>query len=504
MVAKVGKLNVILTASSRGFNRGLSRAGKAVASFRSNTNKLLSGIGGGLTGTVGKISALTGAVGLGGLGIAFKSAADNIDNITKSARKLLGNTGATGALRGIRLAAEEAGVSNQNLDKSFEKLADTMASAKGGNKTAQKLFTDLGISMNEVRASSPDKLFTRVGDAIKSLPSPDEKIGAARDIFGKTGGDLIELFNQGSGAIRQAQADVQRFGLALSAIEANKVEQMNDSFGRSRMMLTGLMEQLVVRMAPALTAISERFIDWVDKIGGAGQAAQNLYDFIVEGSAGVLDTIESFEIAWLKVKRAIQGAYASLLEYVTKKAGGDGSAAREAELQKRAQGIAPGKRAEFIRRARESGGFQDERVSIKRVGEAFRASAEDTDAQIAAAEKRKREKGSLGTRFKEFLLEADDTATKKAKDFQEKLTGEYQKRLDIQKELNKAQEAGQGRAALQAFNGPVTAFNEKMMQVDAIRGATQDAGGSGGEKAIVGELRGLRKDIRGGVPAAYG
>lgn len=502
MATKVGRLNVLLTAGSAGFGRGLARASKLVDRFRSRTTRAFKSIGKTLTSTYGRLTALASAAGFVGFGVAFKRSADAIDNVAKTSRKLLGNTGATGALRGIRLAANEAGVSTENLDSSFERFLDTMGSAKSGNKAAQKIFKDVGVSMAELRRSTPEELFLRVGDAIRDLPDADRKMSAIRDLFGRAGGGLVNLFNQGSGAIRQAQADIERFGLALTAVAANKVEQMNDSFGRSRMLLSGLMEQLVVRLAPALTAISERFIGWIDRIGGAGKAVDNFYTFVIDNAASVLDTIEGFEMGWLRVKKSILGATGAALKYIGNIGRHSTKYQQEQELEKRAAMIAPAKREEFKRRARAAGGFGDERVTLDRVGEALQAQGGDVDAELAAIEKRRKEKGSLGSRFKEFIFESDETATKKALDFQEQLTDQFRKRVDLQRELNREQTAGLDTGFV-AFRGPTFDAAAAAAATGAERVSGQAAGSSGGTLETNRLLRNIDGKLGAGVPTVY-
>lgn len=89
--------------------------------------------------------------------------------------------------------------------------------------------------------------------------------------------------------------------------------------------------------------------------------------------------------------------------------------------------------------------------------------------------KRRAEKGSLGTRFKNFVYEAQTSAAERA---QNKLLDNETAITDQMKEQAKLREkatnAAQGRAALTAFNGPVAAFEAATAHMNK-----QEAAGKG-------------------------
>lgn len=471
MASKVGKLSVLITASSKGFNSGMKKAESRLSKFQANVKAKSAAAAGLLKGV-----ALSAGLSAAGIGLAFSSASKRIDDLSKSSKKLLGNDGATGALRGIRLAAGEAGIEAENLDKSFEKMLDTMGAAKNGEKTAQKAFERLGISMAELRRLSPEEVFLRLGDAIDALPTPDEKINASRDIFGKAGGDLVSLFSGGSDAIRQAQADIQNLGLAMSGVESNKVEQMNDAFERTKLALSGFMEQVVLKMAPAITDLSQRFVQMITDIGGMGSAVDTAFSFIVENVSTVLDAIESIRTKWLGMIAAAQDGYARILNFIDKIAGsGTSDVEREKVLQDRLQSINPEKRAEFERLARGSGGFQDERITVKGLANAFNDEAKSNRAGQDAAKKQIAEKGTLGQRFEAYIQNVDEKATDAALSAQKSITDEKREQLDLTKAIAKEGEAKQGAFGLTAFNGPV--FEAAANKVErATMGEGKDTG----------------------------
>ena len=529
MATTVGKLNVLLTASSRGLNTGLNRASASVRRFSRSASTSLAGFAKMGLGNF-KSLALGAGLSAAGIGLAFRSSAMRIDEVAKASRKLLGNQGATGALEGIRLAANEAGIDTEKLNTGMRKLLDTMGRAKAGDKGAIAAFERLGISARELQTLRPENALARIGDAVKEIPELEAKVAALGGVFGtRQGGDLVNLFATGGQAIRDAQAQVEKFGKSLTALESARVEQMNDSWGRTKLALSGLFDQLTVRLAPIVTSVNEKFLGMIDRLGGVGEASETTFNYLVEGVATAADSVESADIAWLKFKRTVTGVSIILVDIVSgmekiaklsplaaterfiKKFTGDGGGDPEAELERRAQMVAPKKREEFKRLARESGGFGDERVNIRK-------GLEDENAEIQAAiadrEKRRNTKGSAGDRFKRFVFEAtqqaDQTnAAAKLDTMAGERGDEEQKTLDILEKQKKVIDEMSGTLAgrdqgLTAFGGPASAFedaNRKSLAMQQKMAETEKGGKSGSRSENL--LEQINSKLGRGVPAVY-
>lgn len=526
MATTVGKLNILLKANSSGLESGLKRAGNSVRRFSSSTSKVLGGFARmGISGF--NALALSAGLSAAGIGLAFRSSAMRIDEVAKASRKLLGNQGTTGALEGIRLAANEAGIDTEKLNSGMRKLLNTMGRAKGGDKTALAAFENLGISVRELRQLRPDEAMARIGDAIARIPDLDMKVAALGQIFGtRNGGDLVNLFERGGDAIRAAQAQVSRFGKSLTSLEAGRVEQMNDSWGRTKMAFAGLIDQLTVRLAPIVTNLNEKFLGLIDRIGGVGYAAETSFNFAVSAMATVADGVESANIGWLNFKKTLSGVMIILTDIVSgmekiaklsplaaterliKKVTGLGGANDpEAELERRAQMVAPGKREEFKRRAREAGGFADERMD-------FRQGLVDENKKIQGQipeAKARREESGFGDKFKAFVFNAtqaadQQTAASKLSAMAGDRRDEEEETLDIlekQKQaINDMSSTLAGRdQGLTAFGGPAMAFEDAnrkslAMQEKASKGKSSNAD-------VVTELQKIRQHLTQGVPAVY-
>jgi hypothetical protein len=122
---------------------------------------------------------------------------------------------ATGTIQAFRQKAEEAAGSAAIADKALEKFTITIGEAKDGTATAVKSFEDLGISLEELQASSPEKIFARVSDQLAKIKGPTERARLAMEIFGKSGIKLATSFEGGSKALRELQDELKKTGKIL-------------------------------------------------------------------------------------------------------------------------------------------------------------------------------------------------------------------------------------------------------------------------------------------------
>lgn len=509
-MAKVGRMNVQITAGTSGLSRGLKESQTLIGRFSSSvggvSGLLSKGFSGGVSLATKAVTGLGAAAAAGGGALAYgiQHGADAIDDLADSSKKLLGNNGATGALAGLRYAAEEAGVEAGALDKGLGKLLDTISKANRGDKGAIEAFRQIGLDAKDLQAMKPEDRMIAVADALGRVRDVGDKISFAKGIFGKAGEGLVPLFNEGGAAIRATTADMAMFGFAVSALDAEKVGTMNDHIGQMKLAFEGGLMQLAIQFAPIIDDVSMRILGFIEDIGGMGTAMDVAFGAGVEYTGDLLDAAESLNIGWLKFKRTVTGVAVILadiadvvakpIEKVAEWMNGD-------ETDKRLQMIAPDKREEFKRLLEASGGFQSERIDV---AAGYRAENSDIQKEIADAESTRREKGSYGDRFKGYVHKVKANANERAS---LKLNSAEEERLNteeaITKELEKQTaekegQAGQGSAKLMAFNGPVAmaAAADSMAQRKTPKGTD-----NGGETNNI--LREIHGTLRGGVAARY-
>ena len=293
MSNNVGSLAVILNLQTGAFAAGLNRATGQVQAFAGK----LTAIHGAASGLATKLLTVVGiGGGIAGIAIGAQRAAERLDQMGKTADRL-GVT--TQSLAGLRLAADLAGVSSEELEKAMGKLQVKAYEAAAGNDEATKSLAKLGIPIKELSAAQPDQQLRMVADAVGEMGTQAEKAAAMVDIFGKEGAKLMPLFAGGADDFATAAAEAEKFGLAISRVDAAKVEEAQDAMTRVGSVLEGLFNQIAIKVAPFITALSEAFINSSTSAGGFGATVDSVVDAAVEGAAYLAE-------AWRGVRLVFQ------------------------------------------------------------------------------------------------------------------------------------------------------------------------------------------------------
>lgn len=179
---------------------------------------------------------------------------------------------------GIAKLPTAAGRATATLQLFGTEADEVFAKAQAGSFTAGKSLEKLGLSTEQLAGRNSSERFAAIADAISALPTAAERATAAVAIFGKSGAELLPLFEGGGASIRQAADEAQRFGLALTNKQGLAVENMNDAFTRAFGAIQGVTQQVVAYLAPAVQGVADTFSNLVGTVGGA-----NIGQMIGEG-----------------------------------------------------------------------------------------------------------------------------------------------------------------------------------------------------------------------------
>src|SRR5699024_10375304 len=136
--------------------------------------------------------------------------------------------------------------------------------------------------------------------------------------------EAVQFFMQGGDAIRGAREEIEKYGLAVSEIDARRMEEANNALARLALISDGLRTRFTVALAPTIFEIATRLqevaevaldavfgLDEVDDaashLGGnkailtfarsAGIAIATLIDSF-DGLKGAMEALESFFKRW--------------------------------------------------------------------------------------------------------------------------------------------------------------------------------------------------------------
>ena len=296
-----------LTLDTAQFNTKLQRSRRRAKSW----GKDLSRIG----KQVGKAVAAGTAVAAIGLSVMTAKQLESIDTSAKFARSI---DLQVDKLAGLRHAGDLNGISNDQFDKSLQRMVRSIGDANMMGGTLQRVFDDLGVSSEDLARKSPDEQIAILADAFAEVEGRTQAASKASAIFGRQGTAMLNVLSQGRGVFASAQAEIEAYGGAFSAIDAAAVEEANDQIARMKLRLNGVQQEIAIGLAPYLTSITDQVIglkvegvEAADVIGGG-------LEFVAKAIAAAVNTVDVFKLAWKTLRSAMQANITLIVQGVVK------------------------------------------------------------------------------------------------------------------------------------------------------------------------------------------
>lgn len=226
------------------------------------------------TGAVRNLKRVTGRLSLVGVAAATafafltKSAFTAGDELAKVADKL---GVATDKLAGLRLAGELTGVATNQLDLGLQRFTRRLAEASKGTGEAQNALKELGIDAREVAQLPLDEQFKRIADAMEGVDSQSDKIRLGFKLFDSEGVNLIRTLALTRKGLDDVQDRAKTLGLALTRVDAARLEIVNDQFLLLRKAAEGFAQQFAIVISPVLTVLTRKLEDSIEAAGGLQQ-----------------------------------------------------------------------------------------------------------------------------------------------------------------------------------------------------------------------------------------
>jgi len=190
-------------------------------------------------------TAVVGVIGSAALGGLVKTLADVSDRLGKTSARL---GISTEDLQKLGFAAEQSGIEVGTLEMALQRFTRRAAdSAKDGTGPAQQAFDALGISITRADGTLKDNisLLKEVADGFKGTESQAEKVRLAFKLFDSEGVKLVNLLQQGSGALDAFGNQLESVNGVITDRSISASEQLNDRFNILKRSAIGLLSPLV-------------------------------------------------------------------------------------------------------------------------------------------------------------------------------------------------------------------------------------------------------------------
>jgi hypothetical protein len=307
--AKAGEAYVEISTRNGLLNKGLAAAQASMRRLAASTNAISATMGRGFMAVGGTLSslgssamslkgALAGAVAASGLGMMVKGFADAAGNIDDMAKR----TGlAAEEIQGLSFAAKMSGTSIEAVEGAIRKMQKQMASGNADAftglaaeltaipnpaKRAAAAAKALGVSidavpktildsnsgrnidavrtalgeMTQAAGKTPMATFRAMADRIAAIRDPSQRAAEAMRIFGRSGTDLLPMFENGSAGIDELIGEAERLGLVMSGEAVTAGEQLGDTLDKVWLTLGALSNRIGSKLLPLVSKLAEKFL----------------------------------------------------------------------------------------------------------------------------------------------------------------------------------------------------------------------------------------------------
>ena len=202
-------------------------------------------------------TAVVGVIGSAALGGLVKTLADVSDRLGKTSARL---GISTEDLQKLGFAAEQSGIEVGTLETALQRFTRRAAdSAKDGTGPAQEAFDALGISITRADGTLKDNisLLKEVADGFQGTESQAEKVRLAFKLFDSEGVKLVNLLQQGSGALDAFGNQLESVNGVITDRSISASEQFNDRLNILKRSAIGLLTPLIELVNRGLTPFFE-------------------------------------------------------------------------------------------------------------------------------------------------------------------------------------------------------------------------------------------------------
>ncbi len=259
-------------------------------------------------------AAITGGAAIAGVTAMVASSNKSIDALAKMSDKI-GIT--TESLASLQFAGELTGVSVNTMNMALQRMTRRVSEAAQGTGEAKDAIKELGLDAQHLEDIGPDKAFIEISEAMKGVGNQSDKVRLAMKLFDSEGVALVNTMALGADGLNKAAAEADALGLAISRVEASKIEAANDAMLKISKVAEGFSNTLSIEIAPFITAIADSFTASAIEAGGFGNVATEMIENVSNGIGLMADGFHGIQIIFKILEGAGSFFGASLIGIIS-------------------------------------------------------------------------------------------------------------------------------------------------------------------------------------------
>jgi len=297
-MATISNLVVKLSAESVQLVRELQKSGRRTDGWSRKVRKSVN--------AAAKSFIVLGTAAAASLTAIVASASKTIDAQAKLADQIGISTESLAAFNHL---GELNGVTNEKMRSSLERMGKRVGEAALGFGAAHRELNRLNINAKELAVQAPEKQYAILAERIRGMSSASERAASIAAIFGREGLALQNVVNKGAEAFEVAKKEAIAYGIAISRVDAAKVEASNDAFTRLQAVMKGVANTITIQLAPFLKVISDRFTKAAVDAGGFKNEIVSAMDTAITVVGFAADAFRGLQVVW----KVLEVAFKSLV-----------------------------------------------------------------------------------------------------------------------------------------------------------------------------------------------
>lgn len=228
-----------------------------------NVGSAVAGLAGRVAVLGAGFAAMGAAAGMALFGVAkgfadYAGKFDDLSNQTNISRE---------ALQEWDYAAQQTGVSSEEMASSVQALSKNIGLAAMGTGKAKAVLDGLGIKYKDAagKAKPLEQLLPSIADKLQRIKNPAVQAAAASKIFGGAGVKLLPMLKDGSKGLAAFAARARELGLVVSEDGIKAGDAFGDTLLDLQLAMQGVGNTIGVAVVPAMTDLINKFIDLVVK-----------------------------------------------------------------------------------------------------------------------------------------------------------------------------------------------------------------------------------------------
>lgn len=198
-----------------------------------------------------------------------------------------------------------AGTSMADCTVGLKTLSNKFDDAISGSSSAVETFSRLGLSMDDLKGKSREDIFKTTVKALQNVQSETDKAAIANDLFGKSGQNLMPLFNMTEAELNEVMADTEKYGMIMSDEAVKASAAFQDSLTRLQASFGGVKNAMVGEFLPGITSIMDGLSGMIAGVDGAREQFVEGINQTIQAVADALPRV--IEIAVSLVDGVISG-----------------------------------------------------------------------------------------------------------------------------------------------------------------------------------------------------